>query len=114
MLIVRRCTQRYCWLLSPDSLRTAKITKRSAKDASSTKEDKFSWSQVLCMFADLKTCVCPIVYILGLIVLQGITLSMPEILKDVEQWTPLQIQRMTIPSNIAAFVAILFFSRSSD
>ncbi|UJR32428.1 hypothetical protein I4U23_019890 [Adineta vaga] len=35
-------------------------------------------------------------------------------IKDFEEWTPLQTQLMTIPTNIAAFFAILIFSCSSD
>ncbi len=46
--------------------------------------------------------------------MQGITLSLPVIIDGLGKWTSVQAQLMTIPPYIAAFIAILIVSRSSD
>ncbi len=69
---------------------------------------------MLSVFTDWKTYVYSIIYIAGLISLQGITLSLPAIINALGEWTPLQTQLMTIPPYMAAFFAILIVSRSSD
>ncbi|CAF0839698.1 unnamed protein product [Adineta steineri] len=112
-----------CWFLLPDSPEKAKFLNDEerqlkidslAEDAGPTKEEKFSWSQVFSVFKDWKAYFYAIIYITGLIALQGITLSLPVIIKEFGTWTTLQTQLMTIPPNMAAFFVILIVSRSSD
>ena len=112
-----------CWFLLPDSPEKATFLTdeerqleidRLAEDSGPAKKDSFSWAQVLSVFTDWKTYFYAIIYIMGTIGLQGITLSLPVIIKDLGQWTPIQVQLLTIPPYMAAFVAVLVVSRSSD
>ncbi|CAF0903972.1 unnamed protein product [Rotaria sordida] len=112
-----------CWFLLPNSPEKAKFLNdqerqleidRLAKDAGPIKKDKFSWSQVLSVFIDWKTYIYAIIYITGTIATQGITLSLPMIIKNLGEWTPFQAQLLTIPPYMAAFFAILIVSYSSD
>ncbi|CAF0882011.1 unnamed protein product [Rotaria sp. Silwood1] len=112
-----------CWFLLADSPEKAKFLNdeerqleidRLAKDAGPTKEHKFSWSQVLSIFIDWKTYIYAIIYITGTIATQGITLSLPVIINNLGEWTPVQAQLMTIPPYMGAFFAILIVSYSSD
>lgn len=111
-----------CFLL-PDTPETAKFSNDEerqrhiddlAEDAGPTKEEKFSWSQVLSVFKDWKMYIYAFIYILGLISVQGITLSLPTIINAFGEWSPIQTQLMTIPPYMTAFFSVLLVSRSSD
>ena len=54
------------------------------------------------------------IYITGTIATQGISLSLPIIIKSLGDWSSIQAQLLTIPPYMAAFFAILIVSRSSD
>lgn len=112
-----------CWFLLPDSPEQAKFLNdeerqleidRLKEDAGPTKEDKFSWSQVLSVFIDWKTYVYAIIYLSGTIAVQGISLSLPAIIDGLGEWTSVQAQLMTIPPYMAAFIAVIVLARSSD
>jgi hypothetical protein len=83
-----------CWFFLPDSPENAKFLNdeerqleidRLAEDAGPSKEDSFSWSQVLSVFTDWKTYFYAIIYITGTIGTQGITLSLPVIIDGLGQ-----------------------------
>ncbi|CAF5031357.1 unnamed protein product, partial [Rotaria sp. Silwood1] len=112
-----------CFLFLPDSPEHARFLsneereieiRRMNNDAGASINHSFSWSQVWSVFTDWKTYIYSIIYITGTIPLQAVTLFLPSIINGMSKWTTVQTQLMTIPPYIAAFIAIIIVSRSSD
>ncbi|CAF2313380.1 unnamed protein product [Rotaria sp. Silwood2] len=112
-----------CWFYLPDSPEQARFLNgkqrqleidRLIQDAGISHHDSFSWSQVLSVFTDWKTYIYAMIYICGTTSLQGITLVLPTLIHEMDQWTPIQTQLMAIPPYLVAFISILIVSHSSD
>ncbi|KAI8068056.1 major facilitator superfamily domain-containing protein [Gongronella butleri] len=87
---------------------------RLAKDAGASDDHSWSWAQLVSVLTDWKTWAYSLIYITGTSALQGVTLFLPSIVKDMGTWSSAQAQAMTTPPYALAFVATVALSWSSD
>ena len=84
------------------------------KDLGGSSEDSFSWAQAFSVFTDWKTYIYAIIHISGTVALQGATLFLPTLILEMGQWTKIQVNLLTVPPYLVAFMLIFAVSRSSD
>ncbi|ORX61622.1 MFS general substrate transporter [Hesseltinella vesiculosa] len=87
---------------------------RLAKDAGASNSHSFSWAQVISVLYDWKTWVYSMIYITGTSALQGVTLFLPSIIKQMGHWGSAEAQALTTPPYFLAFLATVALSWSSD
>ncbi|CAO3591013.1 unnamed protein product [Absidia cylindrospora] len=110
------------WYL-PDAPETAKFLTngerhiaigRLAKDAGVANDHSWSWAQVYSVFTDWKAWAYAFMYITGTSALQGVTLFLPSIIKNLGSWSSAQSQALTTPPYFLAFLATVAIGWSSD
>lgn len=82
-------------------------------DQGAADDHSWSWSLAASVFLDWKTYMYMFIYITGTSALQGVTLFLPSIVKEMGTWDNAISQLLTTPPYFAAFFATIGLSYSS-
>ncbi|KAL1920358.1 uncharacterized protein VTP21DRAFT_735 [Calcarisporiella thermophila] len=113
----------WCLFYLPDSPESAKFlsveereyaVRRMREDAGVAHDHSWTWAHFWSVFTDWKVYAYMLMYITGTSALQGVTLFLPSIIRDLGQFTSTKAQLLTVPPYIAGFIFTLIISWSSD